>query len=213
MYDYILFDADNTLFDFDKAQFFGFNAVLRYYNCTFSEDIYENYEAINHDLWTQFEQGKISKDILQEKRFFDFFYRLGMSVDGAEANLIYQTELSKQSWLVPHAKEICRELFPIASLAIVTNGVGKTQSLRILNSEIGKYITFSIISENVGYAKPDVKFFEEVFRIIGCGHNRNILIVGDSIASDIQGELTQELIPVGIILKILLNHLISRLIM
>lgn len=37
------------------------------------------------------------------------------------------------------------------------------------------------------YAKPSKKFFEEAFRIIGRKNADRIMIVGDSISSDIQG--------------------------
>lgn len=187
MYDHILFDADNTLLDFDKAQFFGFKTVLEYYGCAFSKKNYEQYETINHALWNQFEQGIIDKDTVQEKRFSEFFGALGMEVDGVIANGVYQKALCKQSWLIPYAEEICKELFPYIPLSIVTNGVGHTQTERISNSAINKYMSHVIISESIGYAKPSKKFFEETFSIIGRKNTDRIMIVGDSISSDIQG--------------------------
>lgn len=187
MYNHVLFDADNTLLDFDKAQYYSFRKVLEYYGCIFSEDIYEKYETINHVLWSQFEQGIIDKDTVQKKRFSDFFGVLGKKVDGAQANDVYQKGLCEQSWLIPNAKEICKELFPNITLSIVTNGVGETQTARISNSEINEYMSHIIISETIGYAKPSKKFFDETFKILGCEHSDRILIVGDSISSDIQG--------------------------
>ena len=187
MYDHILFDADNTLLDFDKAQIISFKSVIANFGLCFSEKIYKEYELINHNLWHRYEQGIISKEYVQATRFSDFFNNLGMSVDGKYANSIYQRELSKQSWLLPHSVEICKELFPYTTLSIVTNGVGDTQAKRISNSEIYKYISFLVISDIIGYAKPSMEFFSEAFKIIGCKDTNRILIVGDSIASDIQG--------------------------
>lgn len=187
MYNYILFDADNTLLDFDKAQLVSFKAVLLYFGVEFTEEICQKYELINHNLWKQFERGLVSKEFVQATRFSDFFNTLGLYFNGKYANSIYQKELCKQSWLMPHAKEVCKELFPYASLSIVTNGVGDTQTKRIANSEISKYISFVVISETIGYAKPNIEFFNETFKIIGCRKTDKVLIVGDSIASDIQG--------------------------
>lgn len=187
MYNHVLFDADNTLLDFDKAQLNSFKMLLAKFGLPFSDQIYQLYERINHSLWFQFEQGKISKEVVQEKRFEDFFSLIGVSVDGAKANNMYQEELCTQSWLVKNADETCKILFPYTTLSIVTNGVGKTQKMRIFNSKIKKYITHIIISETIGYAKPSSQFFDEAFIIIGRKPLDKILIVGDSISSDIIG--------------------------
>ena len=62
MYDHILFDADNTLLDFDKAQIISFKSVIANFGLFFSEKIYKEYELINHNLWHRYEQGIISKE-------------------------------------------------------------------------------------------------------------------------------------------------------
>lgn len=187
MYRYILFDADNTLFDFDKAQRLSFNEVLNHYGYQYSDQIFNQYETINQNLWHQFELGLIEKRVVQERRFLDFFSILGIKVDGAYADSVYQENLSKQSWLMPNAEKICKDLSQHATLVIVTNGVGKTQRLRIANSKIAKLISFIIVSEDVGYSKPNINFFIETFKVVGCRKTDSILIVGDSIESDIQG--------------------------
>ena len=186
-YTHVLFDADNTLLDFNRAQFNSFKKVLEHYGCSFSEETYHQYETINHSLWSQFEKGMIDKDTVQEKRFTEFFSQIGKKVDGVQANDVYQEGLCTQSWLIDYARETCKELSPYATLSIVTNGVGKTQTMRIHNSEINEYMSHVIISETIGYAKPSLQFFDETFKIIERKPSDRILIVGDSISSDIIG--------------------------
>ena len=187
MYNHILFDADNTLLDFNKAEQLSFKRLLHHYDVRYSDDIYHQYEMINHKLWELFEKGEINSDTVQQKRFELFFCQIDMAVNGAVANDLYQAELSRQSVLVPFAEEICRKLSQIAMLTIVTNGAGKTQRKRIENSAISKYISYVIISEDIGYAKPSKHFFDETFRIINRKPDDKILIVGDSLSSDIIG--------------------------
>lgn len=187
MYNYVLFDADNTLLDFNAAQFHGFSNMLQYYGIDFTESIFEKYQIINHALWHQFEQGILSKEKVQSQRFKKLFDSLGYDIDGMDAERIYQLSLQNQCWLMPYADEVCKILYPSTNLSIVTNGVGSTQIARVKNSEIGKYMSSLVISEEVGYAKPDPRFFSEAFRIIGCTQDDHILIVGDSLTSDIQG--------------------------
>ena len=43
------------------------------------------------------------------------------------------------------------------------------------------------ISEDVGYEKPDIRFFEHVWAKIGAYKPNEVMIVGDSLTSDMQG--------------------------
>ena len=65
---------------------------------------------INHNLWGQFDEGKMSKDTVQQERFTRFFKTLGEDIDGQQANIFYQDALAGQTWLIPYAKEICKKL-------------------------------------------------------------------------------------------------------
>lgn len=187
MYSHILFDMDDTILDFQKAQFVSFKCVLEKYDIPFSLEFYHCYEKINHNLWREFDEGALSKDVVQNERFTQFFNVLNRDIDGKQANLVYQDSLASQTWLIPHAKEACMELSKRHTLSIVTNGVGKTQKRRFLSSEISPYFTNIFISEDIGVAKPDKRFFDEAFKLINCVEKSKILIVGDSLSSDIQG--------------------------
>lgn len=187
MYSHILFDMDDTILDFQKAQFVSIKYVLAKYNIPYSDDIYHLYKNINHNLWGQFDEGKMSKDTVQQERFTRFFKTLGEDIDGQQANIFYQDALAGQTWLIPYAKEICKKLSQNHTLSIVTNGVGMTQKKRFSSSEISPYFSNILISEDIGIAKPDKRFFDEVFKVINCAEKSQILWVGDSLSSDIQG--------------------------
>jgi len=187
MYKFILFDADNTLLDFEQAQYFSFRNVIEHYAIEYSDEIYAEYIDVNHSLWGAFERGEISTDYVQVERFRILFENLVRSIDGIEANEIYQEGLKEQYQLMPYAIEVCKELSSFFTLVIVTNGVGKTQKARIKKSEIAKYIPLIVVSEDVGYQKPSINFFNEVFFRLNAPKLNEILIVGDSLSSDIQG--------------------------
>lgn len=187
MYTHILFDMDDTILDFQKAQFVSFKYVLEKFDIPFSLEAYHSYEEINHSLWRQFDEGILSKDAVQSERFTQFFNAMDRDIDGNMANLIYQDSLANQTWLVPYAKETCMELSKEHTLSIVTNGVGATQKKRFLLSEIAPYFATILISEDIGIAKPDRRFFDEAFKLISCAEKDKILLVGDSLTSDIQG--------------------------
>lgn len=193
MYSHILFDMDDTIFDFQQAQLVSFKCVLKKYDVPFSLEAYQCYENINHNLWQQFDAGILSKDRVQNERFVRFFDAMNIDIDGMQANLSYQESLATQTWLVPHAKEICMELSKNHILSIVTNGVGITQKKRFLLSEVRPYFTNILISEDVGVAKPNKKFFDEVLKTIECMEKDKVLLVGDSLSADIQGANNAEI--------------------
>ena len=186
-YDHVLLDVDNTLLDFDAAQEGAFKDLLGYFGAEYSDETYARYSEINHSYWRRLELGTITKDLLQTERFKVFFDTLGISVDGNDANVFYQKALSNQAQLIPHAEEVCRELSKRTKLSVVTNGVGTTAYSRIGLSGLQKYMSHIVVSEIIGFAKPSKEFFDAAFDIIGCKSSDRIIIVGDSLSSDIKG--------------------------
>lgn len=187
MYKHIFLDADDTLFDFKKAQLQSVAEIIKSYHIPFSEEVYSGYDCINHSLWQRFEMGELTKDEVQRERFSLFFNTQGIQVDGDLVNLQYQKSLEKQTHLVPYAEVVCKELSKKCILTIITNGVGKTQMQRIKASPLSVYIDNIVISEEIGVAKPSREFFEYALNVVGNPSKKDVLIVGDSLFSDIQG--------------------------
>lgn len=187
MYNFILLDADNTLYDFDRAEYLSLKATLESFGLPFSDDINSTYSAINLGLWKQYEKKLVTKQTILTRRFAELFKFLGADANAGLANEIYRKNLETKSILIPYAEEVCEELSKRFTLAIITNGVATTQRSRFQLSPIRKYIKHLIISEDLGTAKPDIAFFNAAFSIIGCTSKDDILVVGDSLSSDIQG--------------------------
>lgn len=61
-YPYLLFDADNTLFDFDEANVHAFRAVCDAFDLPFSQELFDRYEVINNATWERFDRGELTKD-------------------------------------------------------------------------------------------------------------------------------------------------------
>ncbi|WP_407928520.1 HAD-IA family hydrolase [Clostridium guangxiense] len=70
---------------------------------------------------------------------------------------------------------------------IVTNGLSHIQKLRIVNSKIEPYITDILISEDAGCTKPGKKFFDYSIKRAGISNLSEIIIVGDSLITDVFG--------------------------
>jgi len=187
-YDIFLFDADNTLYDYDKAEAYALKTMFERRGFDYSEDIRIKYRAINDPLWESLAKGEISKDDLQTIRFAKLFNEIGVQYNEVDFNASYLVELGKAPFLINGAEDICKAIvYNNKQVYIVTNGVMATQESRIKYSLLKDYISNSFVSEVVGYVKPDIRYFDYVFTNIPQVSKDKILIIGDSLTADITG--------------------------
>ena len=187
-YQTYLIDADDTLFDFDKAEESAFKHVFCDAGLPYSAEALSLYRSISKILWDRFEQAEITKDELQDRRFRELFAALGVEMNPKTMNDAYVLALGAGAFLLDGAEEICRTLVENQKqIYIVTNGVAITQKLRIGNASIRKYISGVFVSEDAGYQKPQREYFAYVFSQIPNLDPASTIIVGDSLESDIRG--------------------------
>ena len=186
-YQYLLFDADNTLFDFEAANHNAFAQVCRHCGLEYTEELYEFYESINRPLWHRLDLGEVTKEFLVVERFRRFLAALEIDRDPAECNRIQLSGLGSSTVLLPHALEVVETLAQSHKLYIVTNAVASVQRSRLASSEIAPHITAAFISEEAGAAKPSRAYFDYVLARIDGITADNCLVIGDSLSSDIRG--------------------------
>ena len=187
-YDIFLFDADGTLYDYDKAEECALMTVFHAHGFSYTEAVRVRYRAINKQVWDSYEKGEISKADLQTTRFDRLFRDIGVQCNPGEFNAEYLAELGKGTFLIDGAVDICKKIVSCKKqIFIVTNGILATQEARIKHSLIKAYISGFFVSEFIGYQKPDIKYFEYVFSHIPQVGKEKILIIGDSLTADIAG--------------------------
>lgn len=187
-YPYLLLDADNTLFDFDRANRIAFREVCTRCDIPDSDELFGQYERCNNALWAAFDRGECSKDFLVVERFRRFLDEIGLRRDPALCNDIHLSSLGRSTLLLPHAEEVCRTLAAAGCrLYLITNAVASVQRARLGRSAIAPCISGAFISEEAGAAKPSVAYFDYVFARIPGITRENCLLVGDSLSSDIRG--------------------------
>lgn len=186
-YSILLFDADNTLFNFDAGNRRAFSEVCRICHLPDTDELFHAYEAVNAEMWSAFDQGECTKDFLVVERFRLFLERAGLQADPVQCNKIHLSTLATNTVLLPHALEVCRTLAQTHSLYIVTNAVAAVQKARLAASDLRPYITDAFISEDAGASKPSVAYFDYVFSRIPGITRENCLLIGDSPSSDLQG--------------------------
>lgn len=183
----IFFDIDGTLMDFKAAEHAAFCRAMEQHHIPEGEARYPRYSAFNRSLWDALERGNITRDELLDHRYPDFFKLEQISADPRAFERSYRKNLSEEHILKDHAIEILEYLFPKYSLHIVTNGIAATQHSRIDGAGIRKFFQNIFISEEIGFSKPDPRFFRHALSAAGNPPSENVLIIGDSLTSDMLG--------------------------
>ena len=186
-YELIYLDADDTLFDYKTAEREGITRAFRSHGIACSDDIIGKYAEINEQLWAKFEKNEIDQVLLRTERFRLLFAELGLHIDENEFSGEYLEHLGNSGALLDGAKDICVYLHGKYKTAIVTNGIGGVQRGRLLQSKIKDDIDYLIISEEAGINKPNPGIFEYAEKITGFTDKSKMIIIGDSLTSDIRG--------------------------
>lgn len=184
-YQWILFDADDTLFNFDA--FAGLRLMFSRQGLAFTEQDYAFYQAINKPLWVDYQDGKINAQQLQTTRFEPWAEQL--SISAGDLNSAFLQAMADICSLLPGAKELVHALSGKVNMGIITNGFTELQSLRLERTGMKELFSPLVISEQVGVAKPDIGIFEYAFSLMNHPPKEQILMVGDNPHSDIQGGL------------------------
>ncbi len=187
LYRGFLLDADNTIFDYDRCEREALSEVLQSIAPRVPLDQgLAAYRKINTDYWRRFELASITAEDLKHGRFADLLHALGVPGDPRAVSESYLGALSRKAYFLPHAERVVRQLAVRIPLCLVTNGLSMVQRGRLAASGLDGCFRAVLISEELGVAKPDPRFFEAAVSALALPV-RELLCVGDNPVSDIAG--------------------------
>lgn len=188
-YELFLFDADDTLFDFQASERHAFFNVLQQFGIHQDQDvIFATYRQQSAHHWSRFEKGEITQAALKVGRFQQTLAFHGLEKKDAQAmSEAYLHTLPDKVVLIEHAKEVCEHLSQRGEVGILTNGIAKVQKRRLESSGLAPFVSFMAISEDSGYAKPDRRFFEYGVKMAKSFLPHKTLMIGDRLETDIVG--------------------------
>ncbi len=186
-YNTLLFDADGTLLDFDHAERQALYYVVEKMGGKWTDELGTSYNEINDSYWKKFERNEIEKKDLLIARFEEFIRRWHLPGEAKDWAASYQPQLGKGFKTIPYAINILERLKNRVDLHVITNGEIETQRSRLAGSKIRPYFDHVFVSEDIGYQKPDTRYFEHVKKTLSLENLEDVIVIGDSLTSDIKG--------------------------
>lgn len=187
-YDTVLWDIDDTLLDFGAAESYAFEITMKNANLPSDEEHHRIYCGYNLKMWSLFDRGEIKKEELVVERFRLYLNHIGSTHNPAIINEQYLNNLSDNAVLLPYAIDTLKKLNEsgVRQYAI-TNAVSFVNKKRARLSGIDKYFEDIFVSEEIGFSKPDIRYYRKVFSKVADFNLEKTLAVGDSLSSDILG--------------------------
>jgi len=189
MYKYILWDVDGTVLDFLASEAYAIRFLFKKYGIgECSDEMLALYSGINAKYWQKLERNELTKPEILIGRFREFFETVGVDTSIAEEfNKEYQVTLGDHIEFVDKAKDVLLSQKGKYVIVAVTNGTKVAQEKKLRLSGLDKIFDDIFISENVGAEKPNIEYFNHVFEKLGIKDKREVLIIGDSLTSDMKG--------------------------
>lgn len=185
-YEVILLDADDTLFDYQKAEAYAFKKALILHLGEYKREYLKEYRAINKAVWKEFEEGLIEASMINQRRFQLLFRTIEGKVDPYLFGNSYIEFLHEADFLLEGARFTLDSLSGLKRV-LVTNGLSSVQHARLERASLKDSFDSLIISEEVGVAKPHEGIFLEALKSVDHEERETVLMVGDSLTSDIRG--------------------------
>lgn len=190
----VLWDVDGTLLDFLYSQRYAITKCFRSNGREITEEQIKRYSRINDDYWKRLELGEVTKEQLLKGRFVTLFEEYGITDIDLNAFLQeYQQALGSVFSYLDDSLAICRTLTDKVQQYVITNGVTSTQQNKLQLSGLAGVMDGIFISEQIGVPKPKKEFFDYCLAHIEEKDKSKILIVGDSLTSDVKGGVLSDI--------------------
>lgn len=190
----LLIDADDTLLDFKNSERDSIIALSSRFDLGDGQMIADEFARINRKMWDMFELGLVTREEIFYKRFEMLFSHFGIeSADVVAAGDAYRENMANSRRIIKGARAFMARVSSKHDVYCITNGITRTQKMRMASSGLGKYFKKLYISQELNLAKPSKEFFRYVLDDIGVKDLTDVYVIGDSLSSDIQGGINSNI--------------------
>lgn len=191
----IFFDLDHTLWDYDtnarETLFEIYDDFQLNRGFSSAEEFFQTYVVHNEKLWHLYNHGKIGRNDIRERRFYQIIADAGID-DRPTAEAMsdqFMEVCPHKTAVMPGTYEILEHLKPFYQMGIITNGFSDTQAIKMEKTNLNKYFDMIITSESAKARKPSAEIFNAALEESGA-IAEEVMMIGDNRATDIGGALS-----------------------
>lgn len=200
-YEYIVFDMDDTLIDNLENVRFAYTKMMEYKGLSYSEEGFQKWYQLDKQFWIDFSAGliivpdeyKFDHDMfvkyVQSLRYVKYFDNEVSIEEAFKINDLFLNSLKEVVIEVEGASRVLSELSKKYKLVIATNGPKEavyTKIEKIGCNDFISYVFSADLTKNK-VTKPDKVYFDELMEFLNFKDRNKILIVGDSLKTDVKG--------------------------
>ena len=187
----VIFDLDNTLYDYDAAHEAAFRTL-----CGYAETTLGLSETDFRAVYDEIMQEQVTRSGGAYAAIHNRMIRFQMILERLGKPILYAPEMSDLYWAVflaacrPVAgvRETLEALRKEYAVGVGTNMTADYQFRKLQKLGLLDLIDFMVSSEEVSAEKPDKRLFDACAEKAGCSASECVF-VGDSMAHDIRGAL------------------------
>jgi len=187
MIEFLFLDLDDTILDFHKAERLAISKTFADFGVDPTDEVLHRYHLINKSCWERLERGEWTREQVLTRRFELLFAEYGVRVDPVACARTYEKNLSIGHYFLPGAEEAVDALSKKYRLFLASNGTASVQKGRMTSANLYRFFEQVYVSQELGYNKPSVEFFQAAFAKIPDFDPSKAMMVGDSLTSDILG--------------------------
>lgn len=186
-YKLLIFDIDDTLIDYKAASRNALHRCFTEAGLPVFDDLYPLFSTIDTQLWSLSQSGAMTPEEVIVRRFEDLNGHVELPLPAAGMSERFTAHLVTDAPLIPGALAILEKMQDRATIIAGTNGISWIQRARIEQAGIEKFFSHVVVSEEAGVTKPNIGFYEYLHEQLGYPDKSGMLMIGDSIHSDIAG--------------------------
>lgn len=204
-YNIIVFDLDDTLIDNLENVKYAFKKMESFLNKEYSDERFNNWYLFDKQFWTDFYEGKFlipyeKSDnryvpYIQSLRY-KIFYKDEFDMNKAlEINKLFLDSLKDAVFPIDGAYDTLNFLANKYTFVIATNGPKQAIKNKLDKINCSKFIKYIFSADNTKnkVTKPNRIYYEELLEYINCDDKSKILLVGDSLTTDVQGGMNSNI--------------------
>ncbi|HCX22689.1 MAG TPA: noncanonical pyrimidine nucleotidase, YjjG family, partial [Cytophagales bacterium] len=156
----------------------------------------EIYFKTNDGLWHDYNQGRITKEVIRNDRFDMVMSNCGADSyeHGLKLSDYFLANCPRQPGLMPDTLMILNYLSRKYRMSIITNGFDDVQEIKMKASGLDKYFEHVITSETIGVKKPNPEIFTHALEKVDV-RPEDALMIGDNPKTDIWGAQNAGITP------------------